>query len=193
MSDDPLSAALQVIDALDALEIAYYVGGSMASSTYGEYRASLDADLVADLRSEHVDRFVKELGKDFYADGEMIHSAIKHKSSINLIYLPLASKVDIFIPGSRPFDDIRFQRRILQTISQDPPRSVYIASPEDTILAKLEWYRLGNEVSERQWRDVLGVLRVQSEHLDLDYLGQWAAKLAIADLLERALSEVEMG
>lgn len=193
MNDEPLSAALQVIDALEKLNVAYYVGGSLASSTYGEYRASLGADLIADLDNQHVAPLVKELGADFYADEEMIGDAVSRKSSFNLIHLRLASKVDVFIPGNRPFDRLKFQRRILQTIAHDPPRSVYVASPEDTILAKLEWYRLGHEVSERQWRDVLGVLRVQGDHLDHGYLRQWAAELAVADLLTKAFGETGMG
>ena len=192
MNDEPMTAALRVIDTLEKLDVSYYVGGSLASSTYGEYRASLDADLVADLKNEHVKWLVKELGEAFYADEEMIQEAIARRSCFNLIHLQLADKVDVFIPKDRPFDRMTFQRRILQTIAHDPLRSVYIASPEDTILTKLEWYRLGHEVSERQWRDVIGVLKVQADRLDLAYLRHWAAELSIFDLLKRALDEAGM-
>jgi hypothetical protein len=78
-------------------------------------------------------------------------------------------------------------------IATDPERTAYVASAEDTVLTKLEWYRMGSEVSERQWRDVLGVLKVQAERLDLAYLRRWAAALGVADLLEQALSQAGQG
>jgi len=63
-----------------------------------------------------------------------------------------------------------------------------IASPEDTVLAKLVWFRKGGEVSDRQWHDILGILKVQSKRLDFDYLRNWAARLSVSDLLERAMA-----
>jgi hypothetical protein len=69
----------------------------------------------------------------------------------------------------------------------EPPAEALVATPEDTLLAKLEWYRSGGEVSERQWRDVLGIMMVQGNKLDLAYLRQWAKELKVSDLLERAL------
>jgi len=79
----------------------------------------------------------------------------------------------------------------MSVIATNPEESVYIVSPEDIILAKLEWYRLGGEVSDRQWRDVLGVLKTRAGELDLDYLRKWAGELKVNDLLERALDEAE--
>jgi hypothetical protein len=97
--------------------------------------------------------------------------------------------VDVFIPKRRPFDQAQLERRILQVIATDPERTAYMASAEDTILAKLDWYRQGGQVSERQWRDVLGVLRVQGDSLDMDYLRRQAAALGVADLLEQSLAQ----
>ena len=79
----------------------------------------------------------------------------------------------------------------MQTFLFETEVSAKFASPEDTILAKLEWYRLGNEVSERQWRDVLGVLKTRAGTLELSYLQKWADELKVSDLLERALKEME--
>ncbi len=73
----------------------------------------------------------------------------------------------------------------------EPQVEVSVASAEDTLLAKLEWYRMGGEVSERQWRDVLGALKVQAGALDLEYLHRWASELGVDDLLERALTQSE--
>jgi len=96
---------------------------------------------------------------------------------------------DIFIPKQRPFDRAQLERRTLQVVATDPERTAYIASAEDTILAKLDWYRQGGQVSERQWRDVLGVLRVQDNTLDMNYLRSQATALGVADLLEQAVRQ----
>jgi hypothetical protein len=99
--------------------------------------------------------------------------------------------VDVFIHKERPFDRIQFERRVEQKFTTDPEQKAFMATAEDIILVKLEWYRLGSEISDRQWRDILGVLKVQAGRLDLDYLKLWAKELNVADLLQRALKESE--
>jgi len=188
MLPEPIAVTLQVIEALEALGVPYLIGGSLASAIYGVARATVDTDLVADLRLEHAEPLARALSDAFYVDVESIRDAIRRRSSFNVIHLETMFKVDIFIPKQRPFDQAQFQRRVAQVVTTDPERTAYVASPEDIVLAKLEWYRMGGEVSDRQWRDVLGVLRVQGERLDLAYLRHWAAALGISDLLERALS-----
>jgi len=178
---------LLVIEQLEKLGVPYLLGGSMASSVHGMLRATLDADLVVDMRPEQVDSFVQALAGAFYVDDAMIHDAITRRTSFNVIHLQSMFKVDLFILKRRRYDVAQFERRAAQTIDLDPQRTIFVATPEDVILAKLEWYRLGNEVSERQWSDVLGVLKVQADALDLAYLRYWAAQLDVADLLERAL------
>ncbi len=118
-----------------------------------------------------------------------MRDAIERQSSFNLIHYETAFKVDIFVRKSRAFDQMQLDRRRLSVIASDPEESVYITSPEDTILAKLEWYRMGGEVSDRQWRDILGVLKTRAGELDLEYLRKWAAELHVSDLLERVLKE----
>ena len=98
-------------------------------------------------------------------------------------------KVDVFISKRDPFDLKQLERRQLEIVTRDPERSAYIATPEDIILSKLRWYRQTDEKSERQWNDVLGVMNVQADKLDVEYLSQWAAELGVADLLESALAE----
>jgi hypothetical protein len=180
---------LLVTQTLERLGIPYAVGGSLASSLHGVMRSTLDVDIVADVQPEHIQPLVEALSKEFYADDEMMKDAIDHQSSFNLIHYETAFKVDIFIRKSRAFDQMQLNRRRLSVIASNPEESVYVTSPEDTILSKLEWYRMGGEVSERQWRDILGVLKTRAGELDLEYLRNWAAELHVSDLLERALKE----
>jgi hypothetical protein len=189
MPDEPIAVTLLVIDALDALGVPYLIGGSLASAVHGVLRATMDTDLVADLRLEHAEPLARALSGTFYVDAESIRDAILHESSFNVIHLETMFKVDVFILKKRPFHRSQMERRIAQVIATDPERTAYVATAEDTILAKLEWYRMGGGVSDRQWRDVLGVMKVQADRLDLAYLRQWAVQLNVLDLLKRALNE----
>ena len=110
-----------------------------------------------------------------------------------MIHLATMFKVDVFIPKGRPFDRQQLDRRQPWIADSDSGRMIYVATPEDTVLAKLAWYRLGDEISDRQWRDILGVLAVQGDRLDFAYMRQWAATLDVSDLLERALGETGRG
>lgn len=189
MQGESTRITLLVTKTLESLDIPYAVGGSLASSLHGVMRSTLDVDIVADMRLEHIQPLVAALSKEFYADDEMMKDAIEHRSSFNLIHYETAFKVDIFIRKTRAFDQMQLERRRTSVIATDPEQSVYVTSPEDVILSKLEWYRMGGEVSDRQWRDILGVLKTKSEQLDLAYLRKWAKELKVEDLLERALNE----
>lgn len=189
---EPTAVTLLVTGILERLGVRYAIGGSLASSLHGVFRASVDADLVADLRQEHVEPFARALGDAFYRDETAMRRAIDRRRSFNVIHLDTMFKVDVFIPKERAFDRSQLERRAAHVISNDPERTAFVASAEDTILAKLakgDCCRAGGGVEEQQWRDVLGILQVQSETLDRDYLRSMAASLSLGDLLERALSE----
>jgi hypothetical protein len=188
---DAVVALAPLIKVLNRLNIPYYVGGSIASSTYGAFRATRDIDMVFNLDPKHVDELVNSLKAQYYIDKDMILEAIQRKSSFNLIHLKTMFKIDVFILKERQFDHESFQRKRENRIDGDTNLTVYFSSPEDVILHKLEWYRSTDHVSERQWNDVLGVLKVQGDELDMSYLKKWAEKLNVLDLLEKALSEVE--
>jgi hypothetical protein len=189
---EPIAVTLLVIEALDDLGVPYLIGGSLASAVYGVPRATMDADLVADLRMEHAEPLARALGNAFYVDAGSIRDAIGHYGSFNVIHFETMFKVDIFVPKRRPFDAEQLARRRAVVVATDPERTAYFACAEDSILTKLEWYHVGGGVSERQWRDVLGMLKAQGALLDLAYLGRWSTALDVADLLGRALREAGM-
>ncbi len=189
MRNELLEVTLKVTGVFERLGVPYLIGGSLASILYGMVRTTQDADIVAEMRLEHLQPFLVALQDEFYIDEEMIADAIRCNSSFNIIHRETIFKVDVFIPRLRPFLRSQLARAQIQTFDLEMPVSAKFASPEDTILAKLEWYRLGGEVSGQQWRDVLGILKVREGELDLAYLRTWARELQVSDLLERALNE----
>jgi hypothetical protein len=189
MLPEPIAVTLLVTDVLERLGVLYVIGGSLASTVHGVVRTTLDADIVADLSLGQAPAFAAELAGAFYVDAQSVEDAIRQRSSFNAIHLATMFKVDVFIPKGRPFDRQQLERRQPWPVGGGSGRVIYVASAEDTVLAKLEWYRLGDETSDRQWRDVLGVLAVQRGRLDLAYLRRWARELGVADLAERAQAQ----
>jgi hypothetical protein len=186
---EPIQVTLLVINVFETLGISYLIGGSFASTAYGRIRTTQDVDIIAFMEPSHVDSFAKRLDSVFYLDETMIRDAITRQTNFNLIHLETMFKVDIFLPKDRPFDHNQLTRRVKRAIDKESAREVYFSSPEDTILAKLEWYRLGDEVSEVHWRDIKGILRQRSDQLDMAYLNDSAQAMQLADLLERCLEE----
>ena len=143
MLPEPVAVTLLVIEALEASDVLYLIGGSLASAVHGVARATVDTDLVADLRPEHAQPLAQALADAFYVDVESIQDAIRRHSSFNVIHLETMFKVDVFVRKQRPFDQAQFDRRVAQVIATEPERTAYVASAEDTVLAKLEWFRMG--------------------------------------------------
>jgi len=185
----PLDVLRAVISKLEALNIPYMVGGSFASSVYGFARSTQDADLIVKFGPEQIERFIEGLCQEFYIDRALIEQALERETSFNIIHLESMFKVDLFILRSRPFSQEEFSRRVRDQLYSDSSFESYWQSPEDTVLSKLEWYRAGGEISENQWRDVIGILKNRREQLDLAYLNQWARELHVEDLLEKAFKE----
>lgn len=161
----------------------------MASSFHGAVRSTMDVDLVCELNKEQIPPFIESLGGDYYVSAPAVQEAVERKSCFNLIHLTTSFKVDIFVSRNRPFDLNSMQRARLEQIADDPSLSVLIASAEDSIIAKLEWYQIGNRTSERQWDDVSRLIKLLGEQADVEYLNQAAASVGVSDLLRQLLEQ----
>ncbi len=187
---DVLAALTPVARAFKFLGVRYYVGGSMASSVRGLPRTSIDVDVAAELLPQHVEPLVGALAGEFYVSEPRVTEAVQARGAFSAIHLATMMKVDVFVSRQRPFDRALFDRltpEFLDAVGTSIPHPV--PRSEDVVLLKLDWYRSGGEVPERQWGDVLGVLKVASGDLDRGYLSRWATELGLADLLDRALAE----
>lgn len=184
---DPIGVALRVTAALDELAVAHTIGGSIASSIAGEPRSTIDIDIVAALDDRHTGPLVAALADEFYVDSEALSRAIRDHAAVNLIHHATLVKIDLFVAGGTPLDALQLARRRRVEVAG---RTLFVHPPEDILLQKLRWYRKGGEISDRQWRDVLSIIRVQGHGLDLAYLREHAPTLDVADLLERALASL---
>lgn len=184
---DVVDITLRVTEVLERLGVGYFLGGSLASSFQGEPRSTNDVDLVVDLREEQVVPLAEGLGPDFDVDQVALARAARERTSWNLLYLPTATKIDLFVLRATPFDRSEFERR--RRVEVRAGRTLYVKSPEDTVLRKLLWFRSGGGVSDRQWRDVVQVLRHSGRAMDPGYLDRWASQLGLGELLARARAE----
>ena len=185
-SSDLICALLEFLERLEAAGLAHAVGGSVASSAFGEPRTTADCDVVVSLPPGRLAGLLDTLGPDWYAPRDSAARAVEAHSSFNVIHLPTGSKIDIFVTGPSAFDREQLERRIRRPLVRDG-RPVWLSSPEVMVLAKLDWFRKGGGYSERQWRDVLGILKVQAGRLDEAWMRRMAGTLGVTDLLDRAL------
>lgn len=189
IEDDVVGVVIQIARALERAGLEYVIGGSVASSIYGEPRATRDIDVAVILTEATLPRLLTELGADFAADAEILKEAIRGQRSANIFYLPAFMKVDLFVRGNDPYDRVEFARKT--KIEPSPGEAICASSPEDNLLWKLRWFEKGGGVSDQQWRDILGVLRIVGPKLDGEYLRRWASHFGVGELLVRALSQAQ--
>jgi len=184
-------ALAELLTGLDRLEIQYYVGGSVASTFYGIYRTTNDVDLVANIAPEQAEELAECIGKEFYIDPATVRAAIRVGRAFNVVHFASAYKIDIFPVKQDAYSQAAFARRAFRELRSLGPEPIEcaVATAEDTILAKLAWYRAGGETSERQWNDLRGIRMVSGAILDYEYLRKWAPFLKVDDLLEQLLAE----
>jgi len=185
----PLELAADVARRLDRLGVPYVIGGSLAASLVGEPRSTANVDVAVELRASMVAPLVEAVSGDFYVPERAVVTAVAERSSFNLIDRRSALKVDVFVLGDGVLDRRQLERRRSVPLPVDPPQEVWVTSTEDVILRKLRWFDDGGQVSDRQWRDILGVLRTQAGRLDDPYLDATAREVGLIHLLERARRE----
>ncbi len=181
-------ALAPVITGFRRLGIRHFVGGSVASSFHGAIRSTMDVDVVCELTADLVTPFIDLLGDEYYVSQPAVRDAVARKSCFNLIHMPTSFKVDVFVSRGRPYDIDAMQRASLQSLGEGNALEVPIATAEDSIVSKLEWYRLGGQTSERQWDDVCRLIKMLGDQADLNYLRLAANSLGVRDLLDQLLA-----
>jgi hypothetical protein len=188
---EELSEVAHIGALLDQLGIGYALGGSMASSLLSTPRFTQDADLMVEPFAGRELEFERALGPDYYVSTSAMIEANRSRRSFNVINKKTGFKLDLFVRKDRPFDLSALERRERLAFPADPSKHLNVLTAEDILVFKLEWYRLGEEVSEQQWRDIIGLLKVRGDQLDLRYMQRFASELAVAGLLDRALAHVK--
>ncbi len=186
-SNDLLDALSPVVDGFRRLSIRHFIGGSVASSFHGAVRTTMDVDLVCELSTNQISPFIASLGTEYYVSEPAVRDAVQRKSCFNLIHLPTSFKVDVFISRGRQFDLDSMRRATLERLEEGHALKVPVATAEDSIISKLEWYQLGGETSERQWDDVTRLVKLLGEQADFDYLRNAADLVGVGELLNRLL------
>lgn len=192
---DPLelgATAARIAEVLDALGVRWAIGGSVASASYGEPRATNDLDVISVMSERQVRGLVARLGEDFYVNEDVAADAARRRASFNIIDNLSLVKIDIFLPPPGRMGTGQLERaRLVPAFAGVRP--VPILGPEDVILQKLRWFQQGGEVSERQWRDLVSVLTITAGHLDHGYLESVAQEAGLLDLLARARADAAAG
>jgi hypothetical protein len=185
-----ISIIKEFTDILESLGIRYAIGGSVASSIYGKVRFTADADVSVFPFTENKEKLCELLSKDFYISEQAVVEALNSRTSFNIIHLETAFKIDVFVLKSDDFEKNILPRSNNIRLSGDVESNFSVVSPEDIILIKLRWYNDSGCVSDRQLQDVVGVLRVQNQNLDYQYLETWAKNLGLGKLLKQAIEQV---
>jgi len=190
MDGDIFTALRPVLDFLERKRLPHYIGGSLASSSWGRPRSTNDADVVVQMDETHVAELLQEFSGDYYVSQSAANAAVRNHSCFNLVHFATSLKVDIFVMKDRDFDRVSMQRVVRRMLGHGSDEfEACIASAEDVVLNKIMWYDKGNRVSERQWLDIVSVLKVRFEHLDFEYLRKWATDLKVAELLQDAFKD----
>jgi hypothetical protein len=177
-----------VAEVLERLRIPYLVTGSVASMAYGEPRLTNDIDIVAGVEEKHIPGLLSSFPEEeFYLSEDAMMGAIKKRGQFNIIHPCSGIKIDVIIRKNTPFDDSRFGR--MKRISPAESYQANFAAPEDVIIKKMEYYRMGG--SEKHLRDITGILKISGGEVDRSYITDWAGRLGLTEIWEAVLKRLD--
>ena len=185
MAEHVTSFLTSLVRVLGEVEIAYMVTGSVASTAYGEPRTTYDVDIIIDPTAAQLEALIARAPGHWVIFPEAAWDAFRTRGMFNIIVPETGEKADLILRKDRPFSRTEFSRRRVQQLEEF---EITLASPEDVILSKLEWAKIGE--SERQYRDALGVALTQARTMDRDYLRKWAVELGVGEELQHVLSQL---
>ena len=173
----------RLVAAIEQVGVPYMITGSFASSAHGVVRGTQDIDVIIAPTAEQLQGLVAQFPDDrYYADAFDALDALQHRSQFNIIDFASTWKADLIIRKERPFSRVEFDRRRRHVIAGI---NVFVATPEDVVLAKLEWAKMGE--SDRQIEDAAGVIATQGQQLDRVYVERWVRELGLELQWQRAL------
>ena len=175
---------LKAIEILDRINIPYFVTGALAVVYYGEPRTTHDIDLVVEIKEKNIDTLVKNFKKEFFIDEISITTAIQENSMFNIVHKDTGFKVDFWMLGEDNFSKERFARRTQVKILNT---KIYLPTPEDVIIKKLEWYKMSD--IDKHYFDAVGVYRIQKEKLDNNYIISWCRHKSVLNIWEKMQKE----
>lgn len=185
----PIDLVRVIASSCEALGLAYFVTGSVASTYYGEYRSTRDVDVVIELPSWQVEQLCAKFPMpDWYVDTRVAAEAASNATMFGIMHVPSAMKIDVMVLRDSPFNSSRLHRA--KRVELPDGGSAMFASPEDVILKKLEYFRTSE--SDKHVRDILAMIRVSGESLDWRYLDDWALRTGVMSEWRGIKSRLEL-
>ncbi len=179
-------AAVDAAALFERLGVPYVLAGGVATIVYGEPRSTLDVDFAVHLAAEQALRLPAVAGATFFVQSEAPIEAARAMSMFNMVHTASYMKIDVHVVPRTGIHKMEIERGRWQRLGPGHPDEIRIATPEDIVLQKLRWYADADCTSQKQWRDVLGILKMRGHSLDFEYLATWAPTLGVRDLLDRA-------
>jgi len=190
--DDLRSFNRRLIETLEKLDVAYAIGGSVAAMAYSEPRLTIDIDIVLDVQVEQLKRVVGEVSRwQIYISPleTILETNIPYGLPFNVIDGSIGAKADFYVAKNTGLDVSAMARRRRLAWDKESGAEAWFLSPEDVILYKLHYYRMGGEVSQKHPIDIAKMLTLIGSELEVAYIERWAAKIGVADLWQALWDE----